>query len=122
MSSYTKDANRRNEYNNYNGSYNMWKKAHTISQYLVTNTNNTEFTPLFSETVRSFIGELEGLKRYNKKHLTHPPFNKCSKVVIPNLKRIVKLNDLNNKTLVRYEASQLLRLTSKMCCRFSKLY
>lgn len=120
MSSYTKTINQQNEYNNFSASYNMWKKAHSISAYMVENTNATEFTPLFSETVRSFIGELESLKRYNYRNLVHPPVNKCANVVIPNLKLIVRLIKSDNKTLVRHEVSQLHRMTSKMCRRFNK--
>jgi len=117
-----KDKRRRMEYNIYDASHNMWKKADSISFFLTEGTRNTTFSPLFTENVRSFIGELNGLKRYNHNSLSRPSRNKCADSVIPRLKHIVRLCESKKYTEVRHQVSELRILTQKMCKRFSNNY
>jgi len=117
-----KDNRRRAEYAIYNGSYNMWKKADSICFFMVENTQSSFVCPTFNDNMNSFIGELEGLKRYNHAHLPRHPKNKCADMVIPRLKNIIKLANDKNYTMLRHEAQQLHIITTKMCRRFSRMY
>jgi len=117
-----KDKRRRTEYAVFCGSYNMWKKADNICLFMVENTQSSVISDTFNENVNSFIGELEGLKRYNHNHLPHQPRNKCAEMIIPRLKNIIKLSNAMNYIALRHEVCELHFITTKMCKRFSKLY
>jgi len=123
---YMKDERRRSEYNRFTSSNLMWKKTKLISNFLVENSNST-ITLSFIENVRSFIGELNGLKMYNNKNISEPFHNKCCQVIIPHLKKIVSLHSKYGMTpesmsLIRFEVSQIQIMSSKMTRRFNRLY
>lgn len=123
---YMKDERRRSEYNRFTSSNLMWKKTNLISNFLVENSNST-ITLSFIENVRSFIGELNGLKMYNNKNISEPFHNKCCQVIIPYLKKIVSLHSKYGMTpesmsLIRFEVSQIQIMSSKMTRRFNRLY
>ena len=123
---YMKDERRRSEYNRFTSSNLMWKKTNLISNFLVENSNST-ITLSFIENVRSFIGELNGLKMYNNKNISEPFHNKCCQVIIPHLKKIVSLHSKYGMTpesmsLIRFEVSQIQTMSYKMTRRFNRLY
>lgn len=122
-----KDKRRRYAYDVYNSSYDMWKKAHSISSFLLENSKKATINPVFIENVRSFIGELEGLKRYNDKNISRSFNNKCCLIVIPHLKNIVSIYNkqgmtMTSTSLIRHEITQIETMTNKMMRRFSKMY
>lgn len=125
VNTYETDKRRRHEYQIYTSSYEMWKKTLSISNFLIDQTKSSQFNKMFVENVQSFIGELNGLLRYNNKHISRPINNKCINIVLPQLKNIITIYNSNSETKhidIRHEVSQLHILANKMCIRFSKLY
>lgn len=125
INTYELDKRRRHEYQIYNSSYEMWKKTLSISNFLIEQTKSNNFNLMFLANVQSFIGELNGLLRYNNKYLSRPINNKCINIVVPLLRNIIKLYRSESATKIadiRHEISQLHILANKMCNRFSKLY
>jgi hypothetical protein len=119
------DNRRRYEYQIYISSYEMWKKTLSICKFLIEQTKLNNFNSMFIENVQSFIGELNGLLRFNNKHISRPINNKCINIVVPQLKNIINLYNSNSETKysdIRHEVYQLHMLANKMCTRFSKLY
>ena len=118
---------RRNAYKMYCASRTMWKKAESISNFLIENTKSTNINPIFIENVRSFIGELNGLRNHNNKNVSRAFKNKCCDTIIPHLRKILSIfasNELNQTTmsLIRHEVYQIQIMTNKMIRRFDKLF
>lgn len=118
---------RQNAYKMYYASNEMWKKSQSISNFLIENTKSININPIFVENVRSFIGELNGLKNYNNRNVSQPFSNKCCDVIIPHLQKIINIFtihelDQTSMSLIRHEVYQIQIMTNKMIKRFDKLF